>query len=160
MWSDACKQEFDFIKSELSILRILHPIDVNKEFVFLTDASEFGLAWAACQLSEQGELQLIGFGGNRLTAAQAKSWSSTKLELAAVCSANSKFSSFLTGKTTHIIPDNLAVCHLKTLTLQSARVRKNGFVSEPIQLNCPPYQVLVELYGRCVKSKFCRYDMT
>jgi hypothetical protein len=30
----------------------------------------------------------------------------------------------LTGKTTHIISDNLAVCHLKTLKLQSARVRK------------------------------------
>jgi hypothetical protein len=124
VWSDACKQEFDFIKAELSNPRILRPIDVNKEFVFITDASKFGLAWAACQLSEQNELQLIGFGGNSLSQGQAKSWSSTELELAAVCSAISNFSCFLTGKTTHIISDNLAVCHLKTLKLQSARVRK------------------------------------
>lgn len=124
VWSDACKQEFDFIKVELSNPRILHPIDVNKQFVFITDASKFGLAWAACQLSDQSELQLIGFGGNSLSPAQAKSWSSTELELAAVCSAISNFSCFLTGKTTHIISDNLAVCHLKTLKLQSARVRK------------------------------------
>ena len=91
VWSDACKQEFDFIKAELSNPRILHPIDVNKEFVFFTDASKFGLAWAAYQLSEQSELQLIGFGGNSLSQAQAKSWSSTELELAAVCSAISHF---------------------------------------------------------------------
>jgi hypothetical protein len=124
VWSDACVQEFDFIKTELSNPRILHPIDVNKEFVFFTDASKFGLAWAAYQLSDQRELQLLGFGGNSLSQAQAKSWSSTELELAAVCSAISHFSCFLTGKTTHIISDNLAVCHLKTLKLQSARVRK------------------------------------
>lgn len=124
IWSEECQQEFLFIKAELANPRILHPIDVNKEFVFITDASKFGIAWAACNLSEKNELQLLGFGGNSLSQAQAKSWSSTELELAAVCSAISNFSCFLTGKTTHIISDNLAVCHLKTLKLQSARVRK------------------------------------
>jgi hypothetical protein len=94
IWSEDCQREFLFIKSELTNPRILHPIDVNKEFVFITDASKFGIAWAACQLSELGVLQLIGFGGNSLSQAQAKSWSSTELELAAVCSAISNFSCF------------------------------------------------------------------
>ena len=124
VWSPECQQEFDSIKAELISPRVLHPIDSNSEWVFFTDASKFGMAYAACQVSADGKLQLIGFGGNSLTAAQARSWPSVDLELAAVCSAISQYACFLHGKTTHIVSDNLAVCHLKSLKLQSARIRK------------------------------------
>lgn len=124
VWSDSCEEEFQFIKSELSSPRILTPIDPNAEFAFVTDSSRFGLSWISTQVNPDQSLRLIGFGGKALTPAQSTTWTSTELELAAVCGAIAQYSCFLGGKTTHIISDNIAVSHLHKLNLSSARIKK------------------------------------
>jgi hypothetical protein len=106
MWSDACEQEFQNLKTALTTAPVLILPDFSKSFKIITDASTSGIGFEIAQLDDNGQEHAVAFGGRSLTPSE-KNYSITELELLSVIHCLHAYRSFFVNNTFTVQTDHL-----------------------------------------------------
>jgi len=110
MWSPACQEVFDCLKSKLVQSPVLVYPDFQKDFTLKTDASGQGLG-ATCILSQtqnDGKRHPVAYASRALSSTERR-YAVTELEMLAVVWAMSHFHHYLYGHNVIILTDHTAV---------------------------------------------------
>ena len=97
VWSEACEQAFNDIKTALQQPPVLCHPDYAKPFVIDTDASGVGLGATLSQLSAVGVERVVAYASRTLTAAERK-WHTRELEALAIIWAIELFRPYVWGR--------------------------------------------------------------
>lgn len=106
-WSETCQTAFERLKYCISNPPVLHLPDFEKEFILMTDASEYGVG--GCLMQElNGNRVPIGYHSQKLNSSQL-AWTIFEKECYACISSFNKFNQFLQLKPFLLITDNQAL---------------------------------------------------
>jgi len=84
VWSSQCEKELQYLKTCLTSVPILQPINTEKDLIIMTNASEkTGLGFQVLQVGEDNQLHAVSYGSQALTKSQ-RNWTVSQLELAAI----------------------------------------------------------------------------
>lgn len=122
-WGDNEQRAFEKVKTLfINTVQLQHP-DFSKPYYLQTDSSGVGLAGVLYQLSEEGELKILGFHSKAFRGAQLN-WTVTEQEFFAIISCLMKFETYLRGARVIIKTDHKALTFVKTWRLYNARVTR------------------------------------
>ena len=112
-WTPQCQTAFETLKHALISPPVLRFVDMNKEFVLSTDASQEALGYVLGQKDEDGKEYVIAYGGRAVRTDERK-WDSNALECLAIISGIEAYKHYLTHKHFTINTDNGAMKWLMT----------------------------------------------
>lgn len=125
VWTPACQQAFEHLKTALLTAPILAYADFTKPFLLYTDASFEGLGAVLSQVQE-GKERVIAYASRSLSPSERndKHYSSFKLELLALkWAVTDKFRDYLWGAEVTVYTDNNPLVHLDTAKLGAVEQR-------------------------------------
>ena len=122
-WTAECQRELEYLKDALIKDPILMPINPNKYFVIMSDASETGIGHTLLQYDDDTALRVVSYRAHSLTPAQ-KNYVIAELELLAVGLALKQFECYRIHKNITIITDNTIVLHPDKWNAVNARQKR------------------------------------
>jgi hypothetical protein len=123
LWSVACQEAFDTLRTALTGEDIMIYPDFTKKFYLATDASDISLGATLQQYDDLGNLKPIAYAGRSLKPAE-KNYTVTHNELLAVVWSVEYFRVYLETGHFMILTDHAALTHLmKQKTLNQRLIR-------------------------------------
>ena len=110
-WSEEAESEFVDLKTSLTKSPFLILPDLSKEFVLYTDASNFAVGGALCQLDSDGFPRPVAFGSRKLLERESK-YCTTEREMLAIIFSVHHFKHYLLGKKFTIFSDHASLSHV------------------------------------------------
>ena len=108
VWTQACEEAFKEIKRLLTTAPLLHPPNLEKDYVLWTDASEKGFG-AVLEQEDADDKQYPIAYASRATNTAAHKYAPTELEIAALVFALEHFQAYLLGSKVTVFTDHQAL---------------------------------------------------
>jgi hypothetical protein len=122
VWTDACQNAFDTLKSRLTSDLVVKLPDLTKPFLLRTDASNTGLG--AVLLQEHNDTKHpVAYASRKLTTTEQK-YSTSEKECLAIVWAIKKFENYLYGKTFVIECDHQPLAFLGQAQFTNSRLMR------------------------------------
>ena len=122
VWEKFHQQAFDKLKSALSCQPILRLIDLDKEFILQTDASENGLGAVLIQMCDD-ERNPVAYASRKLSVAEIN-YSVIERECLAIVWAFKKFYQYLYGKHFRVETDHQPLKYMQSAKQLNSRVMR------------------------------------
>ena len=122
VWTQACADAFDKLKSALVSAPILAYPDFKKEFLLFVDASSTGIAFTLAQ-EQNGKEVVVAYNGRGLNQAE-KNYSTTEREALALVERIKKFQPYLFGRKFTVITDHSSLKWLMNVKDATGRLAR------------------------------------
>ena len=116
------KTQWDILKKAFENAISLSKPDFDKDFILMTDASDFGIGCTLYQ-DQNGKRVIVGCFSKGLTQNQLP-WSISNKELLAVKTGLEQFEKWLENSVIHIYVDNVSVFYMLKLRLSEIEIQK------------------------------------
>jgi len=119
----ACKVELEYLKNRLVSNPVLKPIDPNRDFTILTDASTYRIGFTICQEDDDGNLHVVWYGSYATTPSQSN-YSADDLEGVVLMYALQSIECLVLCRYVTVITDNSHVLHIADWKPQNRTQRR------------------------------------
>ena len=133
IWSAACQESFETLKTFLAGATILAFPDFEEDFLLETDASCEGLGAVLSQKQPSGHIRPIAYASRTLQTHE-RNYGSTELEGLAVVWAVKYFRQYLYGHRCHVFTDHEALKALLNTPHSSGKLVRWGLVIQELDL--------------------------